>query len=118
MVASNSTTSINCASQASPNCSGIRTRPSDSTPLVSDFLAVVAPTSDVPMVIGAEALSPVIGLLRAVIGIMVGAHRRATARRQLGDMDHRLLRDIGLHRDQLPSVVRERVQNAVMLFHR
>jgi hypothetical protein len=50
--------------------------------MVSDFLAVVAPTSNVPMVTGAvaEVLSPVIGLLRALIRFMVGADRRATAR--------------------------------------
>lgn len=42
---------------------------------------------------------------RTVISGVVRAHRRRTAIRQLYALDNRLLKDIGISRDQIPAVV-------------
>jgi hypothetical protein len=46
-----------------------------------------------------------------------GARRRTLSGRQPAYFDDRMLGDIGLRRDDFPSVARERLQDRVLRFH-
>ena len=46
-----------------------------------------------------------------------GGHRRFTERRQLRYLDDRMLRDLGLRRDQFPAAARERLQDMALYLH-
>jgi uncharacterized protein YjiS (DUF1127 family) len=56
-------------------------------------------------------------LARSLACRITGNRRRAAGGRQLAYLDDRMLNDIGLRRDEFPSVARERVQDRVMRFH-
>ena len=66
---------------------------------------------------GVRTLAPGKRLARVPAGRIIGTPRRAAKDRQLPYLDDRMLNDIGLRRDQFPSVARERLQDRVMRFH-
>jgi uncharacterized protein YjiS (DUF1127 family) len=57
------------------------------------------------------------GLARSLACRTTGNRRRAAGGRQLAYLDDRMLSDIGLRRDELPSAARDRLQDRIMRFH-
>jgi uncharacterized protein YjiS (DUF1127 family) len=55
-------------------------------------------------------------VFRKLARLVVGAHRRTAARRELAKFNDRELRDIGLSRSDIQWVVRERPRDSVVCF--